>query len=59
MAALIQKCVAGLPEYLIREERKAEVGSVSDDDDDDDDDSVGEDAVIAALARNQDSIKIM
>ena len=59
MAALVQKCVAGLPEYLIREERKEEVKSVTDDDDDDDDDSVTGDAVITALARNQESIKIM
>ena len=52
MAALIEKCVAGLPEYLTREERKVEVIPVTDDDDNDD-------VVIQALAKNQDSVRIM
>jgi hypothetical protein len=59
MAALIEKCVAGLPEYLTREERKVEVIPVTDDDDDDDDDDEKDDIVIQALAKNQDSVRIM
>ena len=60
MAALIEKCVAGLPEYLTREERIVEVIPVTDDDDDDDDDDdEKDDIVVQALAKNQDNIRIM
>ena len=60
MAALILKCVAGLPEYLLREERKQGENALDDDDDDDDDDkSVAGDAAVVALASNENSLKVM
>ena len=57
MAALVLKCVAGLPEYLVREERKQE--EIAPDDDNDDDESEAGDAAVAALARNENSLKII
>ena len=59
MAALILKCVAGLPEYLLREERKQGENALDDDDDDDDDKSVAGDAAVVALASNENSLKVM
>ena len=57
MAALVLKCVAGLPEYLVREERKQE--EIAPDDDNDDDESEAGDAAVVALAHNENSLKII
>lgn len=57
MAALVLKCVAGLPEYSVREERKQE--EIAPDDDNDDDESEVGDAAVVALARNENSLKII